>query len=137
MPKPPTPSKGRSLSLTEVKIFFLSLAVAGTLGIWGLLARQADLAAAATFSTPVPDVPPAPDQSPNTLVLVLPPLPTLIAPGPDPVNLNLPAQAPTAEMVSQPQSAAPAVQGPVKIFLGGSKPAAPRANRVVTVTRSS
>jgi hypothetical protein len=147
MPKPSAHPKGRSLSLTEVKVLFLSLAVTGTLGIWTLLARQADQAAATTNANPDPTgtVPPTPDQS---LVLDLPPLPTLVPPAPDTATFSLAAQAPAAAMVSQQQPAAPtvqapvvqapAVQAPVKILLGGSKPSSGHAKRTtVTSTRSS
>ena len=155
MPKPSTHPKGRSLSLTEVKVLFLSLAVTGTLGIWSLLARQADQAAATANANPDPTgtLPPTPDQSSNTLVLDLPPLPTLVPPAPDTASFSMPGQAPAAAMVSQqgqaapavqapvvqtPVVQAPAVQAPVKILLGGSKPSSGHAKRTtVTSTRSS
>jgi hypothetical protein len=110
-----SPNLRRRSRLTEVKWFIATLSVAGTLGFWTLFARQWMLQVAAD-SVPQ-DTPEAPQQD-NTLVLELPPLPTLI---PTPTELPLVA-SPQKVVAPLPtvQAAAPQTTG--KILLGGSAP---------------
>ncbi len=116
MPNNSPHPRRRQSRLTEVKWFIATVSVAGTLGFWILFARQWMLQVAAN-SVPQ-DTPEAPQQD-NTLVLELPPLPTLI-----PTPMELPA-AVSSQMVVAP---VPTVQAPAapqttgKILLGGSAP---------------
>jgi hypothetical protein len=115
MPNNTPHPRRRHSRLTEVKWFIATLSVAATLGFWTLFARQWVLQAAANA---VPqDTPEAPQQD-NTLVLELPPMPTLI-----PTLAELPA-AVSSQMIVDPipsvQAQAPQTTG--KILLGGSAP---------------
>ena len=134
MPNNPTHPRRRHTRLTEIKWFIATLAVAATLGFWTLFARQWMLQAAANA---VPqDTPDAPQQD-NTLVLELPPMPTLI-----PTPADLPATVSSQMVVapiptvqaSAPQTTAPQTTG--KILLGGSAPSANRPAHKSTATRT-
>jgi hypothetical protein len=115
MPNNTPHPRRRHSRLTEVKWFIATLSVAATLGFWTLFARQWVLQAAA-YAVPQ-DTPEAPQQD-NTLVLELPPMPTLI-----PTLAELPA-AVSSQMIVDPipsvQAQAPQTTG--KILLGGSAP---------------
>lgn len=117
MPNPTPNPRRRHSRLTEVKWFIATVSVAGTLGFWVLFARQWMLQVAAD-STPPQDTPEAPQQD-NTLVIELPPMPTLI-----PTPTELPFVATTQKVVAPlPTVQAPAApQTTGKILLGGSAP---------------
>ena len=135
MPNNLTHPRRRLSRLTEVKWFIATLSVAGTLGFWILFARQWVLQTAADA---IPqDTPEAPQQD-NTLVLELPPMPTLI-----PTPMDLPTTV-SSQMVVDPlpsvKASAPQTTG--KILLGGSAPSKNNNNRqgqknTSTRTRSS
>ncbi len=130
MPNNPTHPRRRHTRLTEIKWFIATLAVAATLGFWTLFARQWMLQAAANA---VPqDTPEAPQQQDNTLVLELPPMPTLI-----PTPADLPATV-SSQMVVAPiptvQASAPQTTG--KILLGGSAPSNNKQGQKKTSTRT-
>jgi len=107
----------RQSRLTEIKWFIATVAVAGTLGFWVLFAKQWMLQVAAD-TVPPQDTPEAP-QPDNTLVIELPPLPTLI-----PTLTELPMvaspQTVMAPIATVQAPAAPQTTG--KILLGGSAP---------------
>ena len=135
MPNNTIHPRRRQSRLTEIKWFIATLSVAATLGFWILFARQWMLQAAANA---VPqDTPEAPQQQDNTLVLDLPPMPTLI-----PTLTDLPAvvssqmvAAPVATVqASAPQASAPQTTG--KILLGGSAPSSNRPAHKSTATRT-
>jgi hypothetical protein len=135
MPNHPTHPHRRHSRLTEVKWFIATLSVAGTLSFWILFARQWVLQTAANA---VPMDTPEAQQQDNTLVLDLPPMPTLI-----PTPTDLPAVA-SSQMVVDPlpsvKASAPQTTG--KILLGGSAPSQNNNNRqgqknTSTRTRSS
>ena len=107
----------RQSRLTEIKWFIATVAVAGTLGFWVLFAKQWMLQVAAD-TVPPQDTPEAP-QPDNTLVIELPPLPTLI---PTPTELPMVASPQTvmAPIATVQAPAAPQTTG--KILLGGSAP---------------
>lgn len=136
MPNNSIHPRRRHTRLTEIKWFIATLSVAGTLGFWILFARQWVLQAAAN-AVPPQDTPDAPQQQDNTLVLDLPPMPTLI-----PTPADLPA-AVSSQMVVAPiptaQATAPQVSAPLttgKILLGGSAPSANRPAHKSTSTRT-
>lgn len=129
MPNPTPKPRRRPSRLTEIKWFIATVAVAGTLGFWTLFARQWMLQVAAD-SVPPQDTPDAPQQD-NTLVIDLPPMPTLI-----PTLTDLPPVATTQKVMAPvPTVQAPAVQAPAapqttgKILLGGSAPSNNNNNR--------
>jgi hypothetical protein len=119
MPSPG--SRNRKKNFLDVKWLLLSGALVSTLGLWGVftqLDNKALAGAAQSDSTQPPD---NMSESSNTLVLQLPPLPTLIPPAAVSAAANNPAPvlaAPVAVQVTSPLAA----QAPVKIMLGGSKP---------------
>jgi hypothetical protein len=127
----------RQSRLTEVKWFIATVAVAGTMGFWVLFARQWMLQVAAD-SAPPEDTPEAPQQD-NTLVIELPPMPTLI---PTPTDLPFVA-SPVKVVAPLPTVQAPAApQTTGKILLGGSAPSKNNNNgqgqkKPATRTRSS
>ena len=118
MPNPTPNPRRRQSRLTEVKWFIATVSVAGTLGFWVLFARQWMLQVAAD-SVPPEDTPEAPQQQDNTLVIELPPMPTLI---PTLTDLPLVASPQTvmAPIATVQAPAAPQTAG--KILLGGSAP---------------
>ncbi len=128
--KPPSGKRGK-LDLAAVKWLIITLSFAATMLFWNLFSRQTypDAISAAPFVTET-----APQPAP-VLMLDLPPIPTLIPPSTETVNLD-PIPSPTPGSVSAPQ---PAAQAPVKIFLGGAKPQAKKSSAPapVTKTRSS
>ncbi len=130
MNRKPKASKRSKLDLGAVKWLIVTLSFAVTMLFWNLFSRQAypDAISAAPLVTETPTQP-AP-----VLMLDLPPIPTLIPPSTETVNLD-PLPRPTPGSVN---SAQPAAQAPVKIFLGGAKPQAKKsAPAPVTKTRSS
>ena len=138
MPNTSTKPRRRQSRLTEVKWFIATVSVAGTLGFWTLFARQWMLKVAAD-SVPPQDTPEAPQQD-NTLVIDLPPLPTLI---PTPTDLPFVTSPQTQKVVAPlPTVQAQAPQTTGKILLGGSAPSNNNNNRQgqkkpATRTRSS
>jgi hypothetical protein len=109
------------------------LAVASTLGFWVYFSKTAqDQSANAVNNDQVSGTAP-PEQTDNQIVIDLPPMPTLVPPL-DPSTVNLaPPPTPAQNQVVVPQ---PSISTSGKIFLGGSKPSAPKP-RTVTTTRSS
>jgi len=124
MPNPSPNPRRRQSRLAEVKWFIATVSVAGTLGFWVLFARQWMLQVAAD-SVPPQDTPEAPQQD-NTLVIELPPLPTLI---PTPTELPFVAspQKVVAPVPTVQAQAAPQTTG--KILLGSSAPSKNNNNR--------
>lgn len=117
----------RSIS-TGVRIMITISAVATTLGLWVVFARQSMIsqALALKVSDPIQETPS------QDAVVILPPMPTLIPQLPENGGL---ASLPSAPVVS---SSAPSFQGGVKILLGGQAPRTQRsAPMPFTTTRSS
>jgi hypothetical protein len=142
-----TSNKRKGFGTGEIKALVVALSLVFCLGFWGVFSRQLMKEAANTaveLSSPEPTT--APAQPTESLVINLPPLPTLIsynglskngqADDPQPVSV-----VPTAQPVVATVSAAP-VTG--KILLGGAAPQAPAqaarsssGRSTVTRTRSS
>lgn len=123
--------KGRKLSLTDVKLLIVALALAGTLGFWSVFARRTSSVSGSDLAAQNPGLASPPGAVTQSIALDLPPMPTLIPPAVGLAAGALPPKVLASTGKNQPSAG----QAPVKIFLGGTKSASRMAP--ITITRSS
>jgi hypothetical protein len=116
----PNRSKPKKRNFFDVKWMILSGALASTLGFWGIYSRLDNQAAITAAGADASKSPNPSSEASNTLVLDLPPMPTLIPP-------SLAVSQPLGQPLARPaavQVALPAavLQAPTKILLGGVRP---------------
>ncbi len=136
-----TKRKKHSSRTGETKILIGALAFTSALGFWNLIAHQAitDLASAGKSQDNTTGDVISQEQSPNRLVLNLPPMPTLV-PGLQSTAMDIQPILTAAAVVNV---SSPAVLQPGKILIGGAQPGAAKtsakrsAPAPVTSTRSS